>query len=236
MSRGSKQGNHHLERVVVLVEGRTEELFVREVLGPWLDSRGVLITAHQMGRPGHLGGIGEYPRAQREILNWLCRDQSSILTTLFDFYGMPESWPGRVHAARLPYPENGLWVEKELHEDIVYRLGRRFPRERFIPHVQIHEFEALVFTDPHVLCDVLRAPEMLEVVRDIRHDYPNPERINDSPETAPSKRLLRIFDDYRKAIHGVITTKRVGLPALRKACPHFDLWVKKLENLVPETF
>lgn len=236
MSRGPKQRDHHLQRVVVLVEGRTEELFVREVLAPWLDARGVLITAHQMGRPGHRGGIGEYPRAQREILNWLCRDQTSILTTLFDFYGMPESWPGRVHAARLSYPENGLWVEKELFEDIINRLGRRFPRERFIPHVQLHEFEALVFTDPRILCDVLRAPEMLGVVEDIREEYPNPEMINDSPETAPSKRLLRIFDDYRKAIHGVITTRRVGLPALRLACPHFALWVKKLENLVPQTF
>ena len=231
MSRESNRRENHIQRVVALVEGRTEELFVREVLGPWLDARGIVITAHQMGRPGHRGGIGEYPRAQREILNWLCRDRFSILTTLFDFYGMPDSWPGRVHAGRLAYPENALWVEKEIHEDIGLCLGSRFPRERFLPHVQIHEFEALVFADTEVLCDVLRAPEMLGVVGDIRRDYPNPELINDSPETAPSKRLMRIFDDYRKAIHGVIATKRVGLPALRRVCPHFNQWVVKLENL-----
>jgi hypothetical protein len=236
MNRDLNYGNQQIKRVFVLVEGRTEELFVREVLGPWLDARGVLITAHQMGKPGHRGGIGEYPRAQREIVNWLCRDRSSILTTLFDFYGMPDSWPGRIHAAGLPYPDKALWVEKAIHEDIVLGMGHRFPPERFIPHVQIHEFEALVFTDPHMLCEVLRAPEMLEIVDDIRNDYANPEMINDSPETAPSKRLLRIFDHYRKTIHGVITTKRVGLPALRRACPHFDLWVSKLENLASTNF
>ena len=53
MNRDLNYGNQQIKRVFVLVEGRTEELVVREVLGPWLDARGVLITAHQMGKPGH---------------------------------------------------------------------------------------------------------------------------------------------------------------------------------------
>ncbi|NJN97971.1 MAG: DUF4276 family protein [Anaerolineales bacterium] len=43
--------------------------------------------------------------------------------------------------------------------------------------------------------------------------------------------MLNIYQAYDKTFDGPLITVSVGLARLRAACPHFDGWVKWLENL-----
>jgi hypothetical protein len=80
-------------RVHVLVEGQTEETFVKSVLQAHLDQYEICLFPRLIGKPGHKGGIGEYPRARRDILTTLKQDAGAFCTTMFDYYAMPDSWP-----------------------------------------------------------------------------------------------------------------------------------------------
>jgi len=63
--------------------------------------------------------------------------------------------------------------------------------------------------------------------------YDTPEKINDGNETAPSKRIIKEFPEYApaKATAGPIIANSIGLPTIRKKCPHFNEWLTKLEQL-----
>jgi hypothetical protein len=54
------------------------------------------------------------------------------------------------------------------------------------------------------------------------------EEIDDKSETSPSRRIARLFPAYRKGgsliAHAPIIAKRIGLDAIRQACPHFNAW------------
>ena len=58
-----------------------------------------------------------------------------------------------------------------------------------------------------------------------------PEEINDRPETAPSKRIIKYFSSYQNPLHGCLVALDVGLDTMRARCPHFAQWLKKLEQL-----
>ncbi len=220
-----------MSRVVAVVEGQTEQDFVRNVLAPWLGARGVFLTARLVGKPGQKGGVGEYPRARMDILVVLKSDPTVIVTTMFDFYGMPTSWPGRSLAKQETHSCKAQLLENLLHDDISKVMGDSFNGSRFIPYIQLHEFEALLFSDPATVCEVLRSPEKADHIQKMRDGFVTPEEINDSPTTAPSKRLERLFADYRKRLHGVIAASRIGIQHMREECPHFNAWVEALERL-----
>jgi hypothetical protein len=90
-------------RVIAVVEGQTEQTFVREVLAPWLAERTVFLSPRLVGKPGHKGGVGEYSRAKKDMLALLKQEAGTIITTMFDFYAMPFSWPGREEASKAPH-------------------------------------------------------------------------------------------------------------------------------------
>jgi hypothetical protein len=68
--------------------------------------------------------------------------------------------------------------------------------------------------------------------RKIRDDFTTPEEINDSPITAPSKRVESLVPGYEKPLLGVLAVLEIGLARIREECPHFDGWLKHLESLV----
>ena len=59
-----------------------------------------------------------------------------------------------------------------------------------------------------------------------------PEEINDSPVTAPSKRVEALVPGYEGPLLGVLAVLEIGLPHIREQCPQFDGWLKQLESLV----
>ncbi|MFI4860398.1 MAG: DUF4276 family protein, partial [Phycisphaerales bacterium JB063] len=106
------------------------------------------------------------------------------------------------------------------------------------PYVQLHEFEALAFSDVDVLAEVTAPLATVPLVDRLARHYQeildvagHPEAINDSYETCPSRRISSKVPAYRKPVHGVFVTKRIGLAALRTKCTHFATWLAKLESV-----
>ncbi len=142
-----------MNRVRVLVEGQTEESFVNKVIAPHLTNRGVYIYPILFRARG---GSFRYPRARKEIGNSLKEDRNLFCTTLVDFYGMPPDWPGRSQAnSHSDTGEKARVVEQALLADVQQLMGDSFDAVRFIPYVQMHEFEAMLFSDPERLAESL---------------------------------------------------------------------------------
>jgi hypothetical protein len=110
------------------------------------------------------------------------------------------------------------------------KLGDEVMR-RFIPYVQMYEFEGLLFSCPKRMAQGINQPALEEKFLRIRNDFDTPENINNSPVTAPSKRLIRLYEGYEKPLHGSLAAIEIGLPAIRKACYRFDAWLRKIEIL-----
>jgi len=81
------------------------------------------------------------------------------------------------------------------------------------------------------MCKALYQNDALSKLERIKRSFANPEEINDNPETAPSKRILKIFSGYQKVLHGPTIAKRIGIENIRTECPHFHEWLDWLENL-----
>ncbi len=218
-----------MNRVRVLVEGQTEESFINQVIAPHLINREVYIYPILFRSRG---GSFRYPRARKEIGNSLKEDRSLFCTTLVDFYGMPTDWPGRREAnSHSDTGEKARVVEQALLADVQQLMGDTFDAVRFIPYVQMHEFEAILFSDPEQLAESLGKSDMAETFEAIRADFGCPEEIDDNYETSPSRRILAAYPEYSKVIDGTTASKRIGLPAIRQVCPHFNEWFCKLEKL-----
>jgi hypothetical protein len=217
-------------RVHVLVEGDTEEKFVNEVLLPYFAQYETYLFPRRLGKPEHKRGICRYPLAQRDILTTLKQEMHAFCTTMFDYYRMPFNWPKREEAKRKPIVDKGVMVENAILADISGQLGSRFNCRRFIPYVQMHEFEALLFSDPSISAQGLDLTDDSEVQR-IRNQFHSPEEINDGEQTAPSKRIVGLNVEYDKVTDGVLISQKIGLNAMRTQCPHFDGWIAKLEAL-----
>ena len=222
-------------RVIALVEGSTEEKFVRELLAPALWPRGVSIVPTTYGHPRHQGGVPVWGKAERELLDLLKQDTGRHVTTMFDYYGMPLDWPGRAAAPEKPHGERGDLVEEGMRGRITAALGSELAANRFIPYVQMHEFESLFFSDTESLGDLLsrdaRPQWIKQRLRRIADAFATPEQIDDNPATAPSKRIRALAPDYQKITDGNIAARRIGLQTMRRKCPHFNKWLGRLETL-----
>ena len=211
-----------MNRVIAVVEGKTEQAFVREVLAPWLGSRGVSLFARLVGDPGHKGGVGEYPRAKSNILRLLKQNSESFVTMMFDYYGMPNSWPGRKNATKATYARKAATIEQAILKDITHTLGAKLNKQRFLPYVQMHEFEGLLFSRPRVIAEVVNEDSIADALQAIRDRFRSPEEINDGPETAPSKCIQKFSVTFDKPVDGVFAAQRIGIETIRQECPHFN--------------
>lgn len=234
MSYGKKMcmvGDRRVNRLVAVVEGTTEQTFIRDVLAPQLALHDVMITARLVGKPGRKGGVGPYNRARRDILAVLRHDTAVFCTTMFDYYGMPHTWPQRHLTAAASFEKRASLIEEAILQDIVQEMGSDFQPRRFIPYIQMHEFEALLFSDPDTLAETMQQPSMATTLWAIKAQFDSPEMINDHFETAPSKRLEKLFPTYNKVLSGTLAAQRIELSVMRQKCPHFAAWLTKLERL-----
>ncbi|MFO0837077.1 MAG: DUF4276 family protein [Phycisphaerae bacterium] len=220
--------------VVAIVEGRTEQSFIDQVLAEHLLARGVLVRHLRGGKSGKTHGVAAWESAKADILRQLKR--GAHCTTMFDFYGLPNDWPGRAEASRLPPAQRAVHVESKVAAEIAHAVGPRFNPAQFIPYVQLHEFEALLFAGPHELatqCALLidRDEETLSGSLRAVVAAGGPEEINDGQDTHPAARLLSICPRFKKAVHGVRVAAYIGIPTLRGCCEHFGHWLAALERL-----
>lgn len=213
--------------MLVLVEGQTEETFVKTVLAPHLGSLGKwpeatrICTKRVGGRRAYRGGIRSYAQVRSDLLRLLGSNPEAV-TTLLDYYGLPDDFPGRASV-----PPAGTCFERVAHLEQAFAEDIADPR--FIPGLVLHEFEGLLFSAPRVIAEMLLDESHVEELEDIARAYGSPEEINDSPETHPSKRILDLQATYQKALHGPQIALRIGLLAIRARCRHFDRWLARVE-------
>jgi hypothetical protein len=226
-----------LIRLHILAEGQTEETFVNQVLAPALGESGVFVDAHCITtgrRRGQVfrGGVVSYEHLARDLTLWMKQDQAdeSWFTTMIDLYRLPTNFPGRdsvvPHLSALQRVER---LETELADDVGRRLSGLRVASRFIPYIQLHEFEALLFSDVTAFAEAFPSQQAVipELVA-IRNRFRSPEDIDDGPDTCPSKRILDIARTYQKSVAGPLITQRIGLTRIRRECAHFDAWVTRL--------
>jgi len=212
--------------MIVISEGQTEQTFVREVLKPEFSS------THEFHAilPGKQGGDIRYARVRPDILIALRQDARAFCTTMLDFYLLGTDFPGMPPPARLSAPEKAERIEKAMLEDIAAELGPSFNKSRFIPYIQMHEFEGLLFSDPAGLAQAMDRPDLREKLENIRREFGTPEDINDGKTTAPSKRILALCPNYGKVRGGSRVAKSIGFEAIRRECPHFAAWIRRIQE------
>jgi hypothetical protein len=216
-------------RLYVLVEGQTEESFVKSALAPHLATCGLevhpIIVTTSRDRQGrkHKGG-GRWAHWLRDLKR-LIGGHNARFTTMFDLYGLPEDFPSLQACSSIPDTVVRADALEKAMADAVNDW-------RLIPYVQRHEFETLVLSGLHELGQLLEGEDLtgLSELQAVIGTAA-PEDINDGRETAPSKRLERFIPGYRKTVHGPLVLEACGLVALGKRCPRFGAWVERLEAI-----
>jgi hypothetical protein len=223
-----------VKQLNVFCEGPTEQGFCAQVLRPHLFPLGDgLIHTLAVGEKDHhhVYGIGKYTRVSKFIQNKIKQSlkENVYFTTLIDLYALPTDFPGRDSHQRnpadpTPYVEA---LEESFQQDI--------DCHHFIPHLQLHEYETILLADPEAFrvsfehCD--KSIERLKVIAGL---FESIEHIDDGPNTAPSKRIIEVVPEYagRKATAGPDIAEHIGLPTIRRKCPHFDKWLTKLGEVL----
>lgn len=217
--------------LMIIVEGYTEQDFVNRILAPHLGSYGVWAVAPLIGRSGHKGGDVRFDRLKADAQKFLSQQADTYITLFFDFYGIG-SWPGleKARGAKTPAQKSKLLCEST-HDEIRNLFSNLRTVERFIPYFSMHEFEALLFSAPKTLAQELNVA--LHDIESILDTCGEPENINDSKLTAPSKRLEQLRSGYqcKKRDNNIRIAQAIGLATMRRHCPLFDAWVRRLENL-----
>jgi hypothetical protein len=226
-------------RVNMIVEGQTEETFVQDLLEDYFAHYGIYISKRcietgrvssrsvELGQKGprtFKGGMSSYKKAKKDIKRWLRENKSAFLTTMFDLYALPNDFPNYKQSQSItdPYKRVG-----QLENGLARDIGNL----HFIPYIQLHEFEGLLFSNVEAIDTVLSLygnGSKLSQLRDIRSKFKTPEEIDQGATTAPSKRLLSLYTGYDKIAFGPLIAKEIGLDTIRNECPHFNKWMTSL--------
>jgi hypothetical protein len=224
-----------MSRVLVLVEGPTERAIVERVFAPELGNKGVYLYPRVVGKPGHKGG-NRFATVRRELRALRHQEPGSVVTMLFDYYGLRDDWPGVASAKGKRHEDIPAIVESEIAAAVTEEMGPGFNPNRFIPYVHLYEIESLLFAGPGEMARIFQRSELEREFRRIVVQCGGCEMINDGPETAPSKRIIELFPEYKKGssvnAHAYRIAQRIGLERMRQSCPHFNEWVSNLEQLV----
>ncbi len=234
-----------MPRLNIVVEGQTELGFASSVLTPHLSGCGVYPRARCVetvrsksrrrrlpGSPSqYRGGISKYEKLKWDISRWMKEDQNPdvFFTTMIDLYRLPRDFPALEEANRIGDSTQKVeMLEKAMSENI--------DEHRFIPYIQLHEFEALLLTKPDEFSSFYLEESQAANIKnlvDLASGFESPEEINDRPETSPSKRIITEIPEYegQKAQAGPTIAKRIGIDLMMEKCPHFRQWVKRLEAL-----
>jgi len=218
-------------RLNITVEGQTEETFINQVIAPHLAFYNVFVAARRVEteKGGSRGGMTTYQKAKNDLLRWMKEDKHTEVrfTTMFDLYALPNDFPYFDNAYKKSDPyEKITAIETSFKEDI--------NDYRFIPYIQLHEYEALILSEPDKFDNMFPKYEhQIETLKELVKKFKSPELINDGKETAPSKRIINEIPSYKslKKIAGVEIAEKIGLETIRIKCPHFDEWINKLETL-----
>ena len=218
-----------MTRLLVLVEGDSEELFVQNILSPHLENFGVYaratgVVSKRLASGKKFTGGNLWPNVQLS-LRPLLADTEAWVTTLLDLYGLPDNFPGVSGATTSHEAARGRVQTVEVA--ISEAMGNP---QRFIPFIALHEFETWYFASPSKVADYFGKADVRVAMELACQEADGPENINHGKETHPSKRLEGYGMGFRKT-SAVAVLKDIGLEAIRATCPHFNVWLDRLEKL-----
>lgn len=217
-----------MKYILALVEGQTEETFIRDVLNPYLVSRNIflipkIITTKRVKKgPDFKGGITNYQKVKKEVQLLLGDTSKAAVTTMIDFYGLPNDFPGVSSNQETNCYSRVSYVEEKFSEDISHR--------KFVPFLTLHEFEAYLFVSPAIIANAFPDENAERGLTRIRNAFATPEEINERNCTHPSARIRSLLPSFRKVLHGPMITTRIGLELIKNECSHFNDWISTLES------
>lgn len=216
-----------MKRLLIVCEGSTEQEFCNCTLLPHLQRVGVMVSAPLVKKTN--GGIVSWASLRLQILNHL-REGDVYVSMLIDFYGIKDHYlfPGWDDSKAIADKAKRIhFLIEKMREDVPDEY-----RHHFLPYIQLHEFEGILFSDSNAFRLIFDSSEAnLMQIDSIIAEFPNPEEINNSSETAPSKRLLKAIPGYNKIVYGNIIAEQIGLQTIRDKCPLFNEWLTELEQI-----
>lgn len=215
-----------------LVEGDTEEDFINKILAQYYQNKHFIsVTKVPNKRNSHKrfekGGTISYKTCV-DVCNRFLRTVSNAdrVILLLDYYGLHDTFiqidrnlPKEVYAVTAKIQER---LEKEIND------------KRFKFHLQLHEYESMLFSDVDVFGSYFQGQNQEQLAAIIWQFDDLPEMINNHKDTAPSKRIDQLFGKtFSKKIDGVGIVDRIGIPKIREKCPHFNSLCELLDQLPP---
>lgn len=214
-----------MKRVIIICEGETEREFSKNVLAPHLINQNIFIQAPLIKRS--MGGIVRWSILKKEIETHL-QESNVFVSTFVDYYGLYQKYnfPRWADGEKIVDKNNRMdFLENAMKDDIV-----DYSRHRFIPYLQLHEFEGLLFNDIQLFYEQVPKAELvgIEELKKTFNDYENPEMINNNRETSPSHRLKRIIKGYNKLLYGHYFAEAIGIEQIRAKSPRFNQWIERI--------
>lgn len=214
-----------MKRVIIICEGETEREFCKHVLAPHLIHHDIIIHPPLIKKS--MGGIVRWPILKKEIEIHLL-DPNVLVTMLIDYYGMYQkhSFPHWDESERISDKNSRMdFLEASMFNEI-----SDSSRYRFIPYLQLHEFEGLLFNDIKLFYEHVPKEELVGIaeLEETFACYDNPEMINNNRETSPSHRLKRIIRGYNKPLYGHYFAEAIGINQIRAKSPRFNKWIENI--------
>jgi hypothetical protein len=227
-----------MKNLQIIVEGSTEETFVNDVMVQHFAPLNIFVSARKIrtgwdrvnSKPAK-GGLLKYIKFRNDVLRWIESDRgraNTFYTSFIDLYAFPKD-------DQSPYTKQiqNIVDHYQRITALEVAIAQDINHPGFIPYVQLHEFEALLLVAPDRL--ITMYPDAQSGIKVLKENIgkTKPEEINESQKTAPSKRIIKYLPEYegQKAQVGPLVAGDIGLPALRKNCPHFNDWITKLEKI-----
>ncbi|MDZ7879286.1 MAG: DUF4276 family protein [Saprospiraceae bacterium] len=225
-----------MKHLYIIVEGETELEFVNRLLIPFLIKKG--LHTHIQGVPidmkggGH--GFNNIEHFKKTIRPLLLNENEPIITTMIDHYGINSE-------RKLPNYSTciqNIQVEQRIkcmEDNLVHIVNSIKPYRFFIPNILRHEMETLFYANPEKGFD-LEDEKIKNAVLAICKAFPNIEDINSTPQGAPSKRLIAIYEanekKYNKKVDGVDIAELTGMDIILEKCPRFRAWVELIIQIL----
>ncbi|MFT6961794.1 MAG: hypothetical protein ACJAWV_001516 [Flammeovirgaceae bacterium] len=221
-----------MKDLYIIVEGQTELEFMNRLMIPyWRTQLGYQNNIQpiivQMSGGGHgFNNIEHFKNTIEPIMNY---QNAPFITSFIDYYGInsEKKMPGYKDCQKKANAQERITcLEAKLQEAVQQINEYRF----FIPYIQLHEFEALLFSDSEGFA--YEAEGIKQVVATVASDFKTPEDINDSYETAPSKRLEEIYrshkEKFSKVADGNDIAEEIGIGKMMEQCPRFRMWAESI--------
>lgn len=214
-----------MKNVYIYCEGSTEETFINEILVPYFANMMIFVipiicTTKRTSTKKYRGGVSDYNKIKKELTIICKQHKNEYVTTMFDYYAMPSNTPN-IDCAEVDIYKRMNLIEQSVNQDI----GQ--PNCSF--HFMLHEFEGILFSSPETFSEIADE-KTVDEIRRIRAEVMSPEHINNSPATAPSKRLERLIPNYAKVKNGALLSKKMGIRKILEQCKHFADWIEKIKN------